>query len=821
MRYLSKMSVCCRKNNNNGFIIGMCFGLIISLLLYQMSSIDSHDDKYGSIKTVDRTINKKRASHLTLLTSQDNDYEINNQINRPSSKDQVDEYAPKIKKPSSLKLDTDLNKKQWRFIRPRYYFTELGIREKLFLGVLTNPEHLHSRGVVFNRTVGHLIEKIRYFITINEGSGNGNKKPNVTLSGIVGFTDTRKILKPFHVIKYIIDNYLDDYDYYFIIKDSSYVNARQLMALIESFSIGSNKEIYLGIPIKTDSTNSDNYINDNLTNFCSLDAGILISNSIMRELKKNLDWCVKNTLLYSSQSDDVNFGRCLYYSTKIPCSKKLFRSKNEIFAAKQLPNNFNFVEDFSSLINNNYFDNLVSVYPIYDPKIIYRMHAFVAAKELEKIENAMMKLRNEISASAHLGPVITGNNFNSNRTSWPVGINPGNKAPGRFDILRWNYFNATHIFGETDFSNVGKLQGSKKLDIEYVLMVGRKRIKDKYDDKYKYEGLVNGYMRFDASRGMDYILDLSFVDSSTKESNKVVKRIELCKPLGKVELLAAPYVTENTRVNLILMVDGSNIDDSIKFVQDYGSVCMEKRDKTTLMLVFLYNNSTKGANDVFARVKTLALSLTNKYNKSKEQSKIIWLSIQLPKEGNEDPRIKVAVTDLIIKKFSLESLILFVQTRMELTVDYLNRIRMNTIIQWQVFSPIPFVEYNPNLYESDQKSRKFDLSHNHGYYDTSNYESISFYAKDYRAVRRASENELPQVHSDREISKLLKKKSPKISSITSIFKLFVSYSNLHIFRGIEPALKIHYSDKNKNVCGKTALGHRGQLARLIDEYKVI
>ncbi|CAG5092026.1 Similar to CHPF: Chondroitin sulfate synthase 2 (Homo sapiens) [Cotesia congregata] len=772
MKYLSKLSTCCRKANNNGFLIGMILGLIISLLFYQMSSISNLDTSSSE--------SKAPWSYLSLSHENSNtDYELTNQINRVSSSDQVDEYAPKLKNPSSLHIQD--SKQPWRFTRPRYYFTELGIREKLFLGVLTDPEHLHSRGVTFNKTVGQFIEKIRYFITIS-GSENGNKKPNVSLSGIVGFTDTRKILKPFHVVKYIIDNYLEEYDYYYIVKDTSYVNARQLMNLVESFSVGINKDIYLGVPISEKTLESSNYISDNLINFCSLDAGIIISNSIMRQLKKNLDWCVKNTFLYSSSDDDVNFGRCLYYTTKTPCNNKLFRS-NQVFLSKKIPAEINLTN-----LTSYFLDDLVSVYPILDPKVIYKLHAYAAARELKRIEDEIIKLRNEISSSAHLSPT------NKTTSSWPVGISPGNKAPGRFDILRWNFFNETHIFMETDFDNVTPLVGSKKLEVDFILKTAKKLIKEKYDGKFKYEKLVNGYMKFDASRGMDYILDLRFEDGN----NKVVKRVELCKPLGKVELLPVPYVTENTRVNLILIVDKDNVEEAIKFMENYGAV-------------FLYTDSTK-VNDIYAKVKTQVVNLTEKYNKSKDLSKIIWLSIQLPEV--EDPRVNIAITDLIIKKFSPESLILFVQTQMELTTDYLNRIRMNTINQWQVFSPIPFVEYNPNLYQTDQKSN-FDLNHNHGYYDKLNYQSISFYVKDYRSARRASEKIFPVIHSDREIKQLPTSTSSG-KDLNSVFKLFVLFSDLHVFRAIEPALKLRYSDKNN--C-KSLLGHRGQLARLIDEYQ--
>lgn len=90
------------------------------------------------------------------------------------------------------------------------------------------------------------------------------------------------------------------------------------------------------------------------------------------------------------------------------------------------------------------------------------------------------------------------------------------------------------------------------------------------------------------------------------------------------------------------------------------------------------DSPSQGKDDVFYDIKQLALSLTEKYKK--DQSKVAWLSIRLPTTVNPialEPMLKIAVADLTVKKFSPESLILFVETGMDLKVDYLNRVREN------------------------------------------------------------------------------------------------------------------------------------------------
>lgn len=136
---------------------------------------------------------------------------------------------------------------------------------------------------------------------------------------------------------------------------------------------------------------------------------------------------------------------------------------------------------------------------------------------------------------------------------------------------------------DTDFENVRETIGSVKIDARRVVESAAKRIENEYRGELVYERLINGYRKFDASRGMDYILDLQFYQIPSSKS--IVKRIEVCKPLGKVEILAVPYVTENSRINMIFVVNAFMINESFDFLERYSKACMEKKDKTFLMLV--------------------------------------------------------------------------------------------------------------------------------------------------------------------------------------------------------------------------------------------
>lgn len=706
--------------------------------------------------------------------------------------DDLDEYEPKI----NINKPQQAQKVSKTLIRPRYYSTELGIREKLFIGVITSQQFLYSRDIAINKTVAHIVDKVRYFISIPEGT-----KPNVTLPGIVGFTDTRSILKPFHTMKYIIDNYLENYDYYFLIKDVSYINVKQLVRFVTKISVSQN--VHLGVT-------------GDIPNYCSLDSGILLSNSVIQELKNNLDWCVKNAY---SDSDDVNFGRCIVHSTSTPCSDRI---QGQRFLYTKLKPTFLFERNLKDLAGNEEFLNSLVIYPIYDHHIIYKLNTYFAATKAVEVQRKISDIRKSILSMAPLAPAEGRN------VSWPIGNQPGNKFAGRFDVLRWTYFNETHVFFNTDFSTVQELKTNAKFDIDRTINVTVSRVIADHRYELKFNKLLNGYRRFDASRGMDYILDLQFTD---KNGKTLVKRMEVCKPLGKVEILPVPYVTENTRVNIILAIDSTKIQEGLNFLEQYAVDCMEKKYKTFLMVVLLYNyNSTsKGKGDTYHEIKQYALRLAEKYKKY--QAKITWLSIRLPNTSTSietNHLLNIAVTDLCVRKFSPESLILFAETGVQLRLDYLNRVRMNTISQYQIFSPIPFVEYHPDIvHMNDAKQVETDINRNHGRYDEYNFNNIAFYAKDYNAMRKTVEASIPIIHSDRDIPMLLKL-SQDIPA-TSLFEMFVSFSSVHVLRAVEPALKVKYKDINctnnwnnaYNACMQSKnlhLGRRSQLARLILDY---
>ncbi|XP_066997100.2 chondroitin sulfate synthase 2 isoform X2 [Anabrus simplex] len=687
----------CRQNTY--FIIGLCIGISISLLMTPILDNDCLFNKAHSFES----------DHFTKGRSL-------------NSESESDEYKPVInlagKPQKALKTPQIL-------MRPRYYSTELGIREKLFVGVLTSPTTLESRAVGLNKTVAHLVDKLMFFI-----DAPGPQKLNISMPGIVGFSDSRKILKPFHMLKYITDNHMGDFDFFFLVKDSTYIKARRLYEIVQDISV--SEDVHAG-------SGKD----DEHTAFCSLDAGLLLSNSVMQKVSSSLDWCVKNAF---SDLDDANIGRCVLHATGIPCQDSV---QGQQLTSFTLSENFNIYQDLYKLSEEAKLRAALSLYPVLNLADVFKLHSYFS---------------------------------------------------------------------------------------KYVLNATIAKIESVTNGQLQFRRLIDGYRKFDPSRGLDYQIEMAFKDTST--GHEVLKRLEVFKPLGKVEVIPMPYVTENNRINLVLPVEAVTRDQAKHFMEQYARICMEKRDKTFLMLVLLYDPTVPGKgnkDDVFLDVKQMALALSDRHKK--DGNKIAWVSIKVPTRTEHGSLLEFAIADIVVKKFSPDSLVLLCQPNMEIRQDFLNRVRMNTIQEWQVFSPIPFSEFHPSIVYSTSFPRplELDINKNYGHYDSHHTGHIAFYTKDYSTVRKLVEDIILPVNTDRDINLLLATKQKNFNGkcfLHDLYSMFVCTGKLHVLRAVEPGLRLRFREC---VCPPSSgspyeyqqcidsrannLGFRNQLAHLILDYQ--
>lgn len=698
----------------------------------------------------------------------------------------ADDYEPVLLLNGKAKKNVQRQEKS-SVVRPRYYSTELGIREKLFIGILTTPNTILTLGSALNRTLWRHANKLVFFI---EGESEA-QNIDVALNSVVSFADKKTGLAPFHMLRHIADNYINDYDFFFIAKDTTHIRGLKLLDFVSHVSI--SQSVHVGKGADEDSL------------YCSVDAGILLTNNIVKKTVEDLNWCIKHAF---SESHSDNFGRCVLHGVGQPCVSKI---QGLNFISHDISKHNSLETSIEKSSWAQYLKNAVTIYPVSSQEEHYLIHHYFSRQELADDQRSLVAVQEQIIKISNLLP------SDSNMVTWPIGIEPSFKPHNRFDVIQWIYFNESHSFQPNEVTMLSELKGLHKAEIQDILKASVNWVRNKYSDKFIFQKMVNGYKRFDPTRGTEYILDLTFLEDETGKT--VLKRINAVRPLNEVEIVPVPFVTEHTRIILLLVINTSEKNGALKFLEDYAKSCLDKKDNTVLLLVFLYgpNDPGKGErDDPFEILKTLVNTYTTKYRST--GAKIAWLSVRT--FGKRPPDF--AILDLVSRKLSADSMILMCQVGMEIHSEYLNRVRMNTIIRTQVFFPIPFIQFHPALsYKHLTPPDNVEVKKDFGNFDPFEFSHYSFYLSDYLNARHLLNTKIPIVKTDRDL-----KNEVLYTLGIGIHDIFLK-SKLHIMRAVEPFLRLRFSLPSCDLVSRPStyheclqrrhnkLGTKSQLAALV------
>lgn len=147
-----------------------------------------------------------------------------------------DEFEPRINLQAKPRVPT--GDKEAKVIRPRHASTELGIRKKLFIGIICTGNSISAPYATFHSKSFSRVQEMNkyqelesrgntviFFVNnpemINNSSSSTTHSPD--LLNVVNFYDDRDHLLTFHAIKYIMDNYIEQFDWFFLVTDTTFI----------------------------------------------------------------------------------------------------------------------------------------------------------------------------------------------------------------------------------------------------------------------------------------------------------------------------------------------------------------------------------------------------------------------------------------------------------------------------------------------------------------------------------------------------------------------------------------------------------------------
>ncbi|XP_008643353.1 PREDICTED: chondroitin sulfate synthase 2 [Corvus brachyrhynchos] len=630
------------------------------------------------------------------------------------------------------------------------------MRQRLFVGVLTSKSTLNTLGVAVNRTLAHRLERLVYFT-----GTRGRKVPHGMT--VVTHSDERPIWNMYQTVRYLLDHYVNDFDWFFLVQDDTYTEAHRISRLVAHLSIDTH--LYLGRP--------EEFIGgDTEGRYCYGGFGYLLSRSLLLLLQQHLESC-RNDIL--SARPDEWLGRCIIDYTGVNCAEEHEGLHYHYF---ELGKNADPERE-----TDLRFQSAFTVHPVLDPLQMYRLHKYFAQVELERtyqeIQQLQMEIQNASSLSADGDHVAT----------WPIGIPPPFQPKTRFEVLRWDYFTEEQVYACVDGSPKCELHGVDLADVADVVATAMEELNRKYQPvlHVRKQQLVNGYRRFDPTRGMEYTLDLQVeVVTQKGPSHSVTKRVHLVRPLSEVEIIPMPYVTEASRINVTLPLTAHDRDYAARFLETYAAAAFESSENAVLTFLFIYDPfeaQQVTQNDIFASVKSQITEYERKY----VDIKIPWISVKT------DAPSQIKVMDIISKKHPVDTLFFVAGV-----------------------GTIHFQGYNPAIaYHNQVPPTTLDLLRDMGRFDRDVFHEACFYNADYMAARTRMAGDVQE--------------NEDILETLDIYDMFIKYSNLHVFRAVEPALLQRYRHQACNPrlsediyhrCVQSSLegiGSRSQLAMVLFE----
>uniref|UniRef100_A0AAA9SXD6 Hexosyltransferase n=1 Tax=Bos taurus TaxID=9913 RepID=A0AAA9SXD6_BOVIN len=566
-------------------------------------------------------------------------------------------------------------------------------------------------------------------------------------------------------------------------QDDTYVQAPRLAALAGHLSI--NQDLYLG--------RAEEFIGaGEQARYCHGGFGYLLSRSLLLRLRPHLDGCRGDIL---SARPDEWLGRCLIDSLGIGC---VSQHQGQRYRSFELAKNRD-PETESSLA----FLSAFAVHPVSEGTLMYRLHKRFSALELERAYSEIEQLQAQIRNLTALTPEGEAG------LSWPLGLPAPFTPHSRFEVLGWDYFTEQHTFSCVDGAPKCPLQGASRADVGDAVETALEQLNRRYQPRLRFQKqrLLNGYRRFDPARGMEYTLDL-LLEAVTQRGHRraLARRVSLLRPLSRVEILPMPYVTEATRVQLVLPLQAAEAAAAPTFLEAFAAGVLEPREHALLTLLLVYGprEGGRGAPDPFVGVKVAAAELERRY----PGTRLAWLAVRA-----EAPS-QVRLMDVVSKKHPVDTLFFLATVWTRPGPEVLNRCRMNAISGWQAFFPVHFQEFNPALAPqrpppgagpdppSPPGADPARGAAGGGRFDRQASAEGCFYNADYLAARARLAADLAGQEEEEALEGL------------EVMDVFLRFSGLHLFRAVEPGLVQKFSLRDCSPRLSEELYHRCRLSNL-------
>ena len=416
---------------------------------------------------------------------------------------------------------------------------------------------------------------------------------------------------------------------------------------------------------------------------------------------------------------------------------------------------------------------------------MYRVHQYVQELKLKRLMQDVSVVQGDIERITHLVP-DNRRHFKLKRWLWyDISSNPSS----RYDIATWEYFNSTRLFLAYEHMPVIGLPNRFKIGINNALEVLLEIMNEREGNSHPFippYHLYDGFSVADHSSGIEYILHMSVHRQGSTEPLDYIANIFLpYQGAGMVTYQKSSTFLEMV-VNIIINVGQST--DLSNFLQMYEEVCLRHKLKAHLHIVMFGKN-----NKVLSRVSQLLARHPQEHISTYE------LSSSAFSYSKGFSHVASLLED--------DDLMVFFDYGFVFTADFLDHCRMNTIKGKQVYFPILFSFYKPDLVQQHlQRPLQMLISADTGFFLRYNYQVVSIFKSDFTSVGGFTDSAKSNSHLNDDVKFVDK----------------VLSTDIYAMRALEPYLRRHYRPRTcKGLSGNAHLACMNSRADAIGSKKIL
>lgn len=615
---------------------------------------------------------------------------------------------------------------------------------RLMAAVLLPQRLLNTTGQAIMETWGSEMAGFRIFVGGDDPSPETFKRlPVMALKGVPDFESYVSLHQTFAALTYLHDYYSEQYDWFLLADNRTYVSARELETLLHAAEPRST--VYWGKP--------EELLEGASERLCAGSFGVILSGLALKAVVPHLKDCAEQAAAVRSsggggvdraERGDWALGLCFSRVVGISCSMPSeyfhYDTQGDLQSTAFLSTNspqLN-MEGTLAFLAKTTESHYVLHYLVKKQQLnvireevasleleLTGLHTRVTSTQLTltseapamRIEESTM-LANEQPHPSTTSPLLQDQSQHPLSEGSSSQIQPDVAAMAilpqtKFDVNTWTIIVGPYIYSDQRTDPLLRVPNSINYEVQQFVSKAVDIINTEEKAGYTVKEVNNVFLRYSPVFGRQCIMDLMLHDQSSGRVSR--KRMNLAYPLQSVPV----HITEQPDYKLVVhvIVPLSNVGERFSaFFNDFQRDFLRRRVGVRLVLV-VYGE------DDFKRITSVVTSTRQ------------WPPSRLIIVQGEGEFTRGRALHLGLSQLGNSDLAFFCDTDMVMTREFMDRCRLNPVQGKRVYYPIFFSYYNTDYaYHGEPKPDRLVVSRRNGHWVSYSYGMVCMYKSDYVAT---------------------------------------------------------------------------------------